>query len=63
MKSKFKLKKTNNMKTVKTIFAILFLSTMFIACEADAVNDEVGIEVNDQVADESDEDHVAPEKA
>ncbi|WP_159099346.1 hypothetical protein [Aquimarina spinulae] len=32
------------MKTVKTIFAILFLSTMFIACEADAVNDEVGIE-------------------
>ncbi len=51
------------MKTVKTIFAILFLSTMFIACEADAVNDEVGIEVNDQVADESDEDHVAPEKA
>ncbi|WP_161635329.1 hypothetical protein [Aquimarina macrocephali] len=32
------------MKTIKTIFAILFLSTMFIACEADAVNDEVGIE-------------------
>ncbi len=32
------------MKTIKTIFAILFLSSMFIACEADTVNDEVGIE-------------------
>ncbi|WP_438424130.1 hypothetical protein [Aquimarina macrocephali] len=50
------------MKTIKTIFAILFLSTMFIACEANAVNDEVGIELNDTVGDESDEDHVAPEK-
>ncbi|WP_074409134.1 hypothetical protein [Aquimarina megaterium] len=43
------------MKTVKTIFAILFLSTMFIACEADAVNDEVGIEVNDQIGEDGDE--------
>lgn len=32
------------MKTIKTLFAILFLSTFFIACEADSVNDEVGIE-------------------
>ncbi len=32
------------MKTIKTLFVILFLSTFFIACEADAVNDEVGIE-------------------
>lgn len=40
------------MKTIKTIFAILFLSTMFIACEANAVNDEVGIEVNDTIGEE-----------
>ncbi len=35
------------MKTIKTLFAILFLSTMFIACEADAVNDETAIELQD----------------
>lgn len=40
------------MKTIKTLFAILFLSTMFIACEADAVNDEVGIEVNDTIGED-----------
>ncbi|WP_438712400.1 hypothetical protein ACSTS3_08600 [Aquimarina muelleri] len=32
------------MKTIKTLFVILFLSTMFIACEAESVNEEVGIE-------------------
>ncbi|MBG6133288.1 hypothetical protein IWQ47_004785 [Aquimarina sp. EL_43] len=49
------------MKTVKTIFAILFLSTMFIACEANAVNDEVGIEVNDTIGSEDgDVDEVQP---
>ncbi len=35
------------MKTVKTLFAVLFLSTFFIACEADSVNDEVGFELED----------------
>jgi len=35
------------MKTIKTIFAILFLSSMFIACEADTANEEVGIEEAD----------------
>ncbi len=40
------------MKTIKTLFAILFLSTMFIACEADAVNDEVGLELGDEFATE-----------
>lgn len=35
------------MKTIKTLFAILFLSSMFIACEADSVNEEVGLEVED----------------
>ncbi|WP_299224134.1 hypothetical protein [uncultured Aquimarina sp.] len=32
------------MKAIKTIFAVLFVSSMFIACEADNINDEVGIE-------------------
>lgn len=32
------------MKAIKTIFAVLFVSSMFIACEADSINDEVGIE-------------------
>ncbi len=35
------------MKTIKTLFAIVVLSTMFIACEADSVNEEVGIELED----------------
>lgn len=49
------------MKTIKTLFAILFLSTFFIACEADNVNDEVGIELNDRFAEE-DEDVIDPGK-
>ncbi len=32
------------MKAIKTIFAVLFVSSMFIACEADNINDEVGLE-------------------
>ncbi len=36
------------MKTIKTLFAILFLTTMFIACEAESVNEEVGVEVEDR---------------
>lgn len=32
------------MKAIKTIFAVLFVSSMFIACEADSINEEVGIE-------------------
>lgn len=49
------------MKTIKTIFAILFLSTMFIACEANAVNDEVGIEDVDTVGEDEDAAQVEPE--
>ncbi len=45
-------------KTIKTLFAILFLTTMFMACEADTVNDEVGIEINDNFSDEADEEHI-----
>ncbi|MBQ0734303.1 hypothetical protein [Aquimarina celericrescens] len=36
------------MKTIKTLFTVLFLSTFFIACEADSVNEEVGIEFVDE---------------
>ncbi len=45
------------MKTVKTLFAILFLSTFFIACEADSVNEEVGIEVQDEINKFSEDGH------
>lgn len=48
------------MKTIKTLFAILFLTTMFIACEAESVNEEAGIEINDQIGEDG-EDHVVPE--
>ncbi len=32
------------MKTIKTIFAILLLTIAFVACEADSVNEEIGID-------------------
>ncbi|PKV51831.1 hypothetical protein ATE84_3931 [Aquimarina sp. MAR_2010_214] len=51
------------MKTIKTLFAILFLSTMFIACEADNVNDEVGIEDVDTFGSEDENDSTSPQKA
>ena len=51
------------MKTIKTLFAILFLSTFFIACEADSANEEVGIEdIENVVSLEDDEDTVKPEE-
>jgi len=40
------------MKTIKTIFAILFLSSMFIACEAEATEDQLGLEEAELVASE-----------
>ncbi len=49
------------MKTIKTLFAILFLSTFFIACEADSANDEIGIEINDEIGGEEDDDTIHPE--
>ncbi len=48
------------MKTIKTLFAILFLSTFFIACEADSVNEEVGIEDQILVSEDGDEE-ILPE--
>ncbi|MBP2833989.1 hypothetical protein J8281_17470 [Aquimarina sp. U1-2] len=43
------------MKTIKTLFAAIVVSTLFIACEADAVNEEVGLELEDQFASEDDD--------
>ncbi len=36
--------KKHIMKAIKTIFAILFVSSIFVACENDTINEEVGIE-------------------
>ncbi len=49
------------MKTIKTLFAILFLSTFFIACEADSVNDEVGIDDIEVLSTEDDTQETTPE--
>ncbi|WP_299189439.1 hypothetical protein [uncultured Aquimarina sp.] len=50
------------MKAIKTIFAVLFVSSMFIACESDSINEEVGIdEVEFELnAGEEDEEEVKP---
>ena len=32
------------MKAVKFLFAILFITSMFLSCETDSVNDEIGIQ-------------------
>ncbi len=37
------------MKTFKTILAILFLGGMFMGCEAESINDEVGYEIEDVI--------------
>ncbi len=50
------------MKTIKILFVTLFLSTFFIACETDSVNDEVGIEDNLEVVGEDEADEVQPQK-
>ncbi len=48
------------MKTIKALFAILFLSTMFLACEADAVNEEIGIEERDIIGEDDGGTQVGP---
>ncbi|GAA4272364.1 hypothetical protein U6A24_10535 [Aquimarina gracilis] len=40
------------MKTIKTLFAVVVVSTMFIACEADSVNEEIGIDNLETFSDE-----------
>ncbi len=51
------------MKTIKTLFAILFLSTFFIACEAESADDQVGIDLNEEIqkmSEDGDVDEVQP---
>ncbi|MBQ0734304.1 hypothetical protein [Aquimarina celericrescens] len=40
------------MKTIKIIFAVLLMSSMFLACEKDNVNDELGVEFVDEFGSE-----------
>ena len=40
-------KQKNIMKTFKTLFVALFISTFFIACEAETINEEVSVELED----------------
>ncbi|WP_226294394.1 hypothetical protein [Aquimarina algicola] len=42
------------MRTIKTLFIILFLSTFFIACETDSIDDELNTELNDINSSEDD---------
>ncbi len=49
------------MKTIRTIFAILFLSSLFIACEAEAADDQVQIE--DIYNEEDSNDSTEPESS
>ncbi|MFC5045956.1 hypothetical protein ACFSTE_14145 [Aquimarina hainanensis] len=49
------------MKTFKTLFVALFISTFFIACEAETINEEVSVELEDNqmmTGDETSTDHV-----
>ncbi|WP_160114538.1 hypothetical protein [Aquimarina sp. AU474] len=48
------------MKIIKTLFAILFLSTMFLACETNSVNEEIGIEDIDNVYGEDADEDIPP---
>ncbi len=48
------------MKTIKILFAVVVVSTMFIACEADSVNDEVGLELEEVVSEDEGGDQVQP---
>ncbi len=43
-------------KIIKTFCAILFLSASFMACEADPVSDEVGIEDQEILGEDGHED-------
>ncbi len=51
------------MKTIKLTLVVLFLSTLFVSCETDSVNDEIGIEVSDDsFAIEDDPGEIEPEE-
>lgn len=49
------------MKTIKTLFAVLFLSTFFIACEADALNEETEYQEIQNLNKEDDEGQTSPD--
>lgn len=50
------------MRTIKTLFVILCLSTLSMACESDSIDDEVGIEINENdIRGEDDEGQTTPE--
>ena len=40
------------MKTIKVLFAVLFVSSMFIACENDNINEELSVEEIEVVGEE-----------
>ncbi|WP_160114342.1 hypothetical protein [Aquimarina sp. AU119] len=48
------------MKTIKTLLVILFLGTLFVACEADSVNDEIGIDGIETFGSEEAHDAIPP---
>ncbi|QKX06293.1 hypothetical protein HN014_15700 [Aquimarina sp. TRL1] len=53
------------MKTFKTLFVALFISTFFIACEAETINEEVSVELEDEkmMTGEDENDAVGEERA
>jgi len=48
------------MKTIKTLFAVVVLSSVFYACEAETLNEEVGIEDVELLGTEDDSQEVQP---
>ncbi len=48
------------MKTIKTLFAILFLTTMFLACETESVNEEIGFEEDIEIIGEDGDEDIKP---
>ncbi len=45
---------------IKLLFVVVVLTTAFSACEADVVNEEVGIENIEQIGEDADVDEVLP---
>ncbi|WP_158597774.1 hypothetical protein [Aquimarina sp. AD10] len=48
------------MKTVKALFVILVLTTIFLGCEADELNDETAIEIEDVMGEDEEGNGVEP---
>ncbi|MCK8523539.1 hypothetical protein M0D21_18290 [Aquimarina sp. D1M17] len=43
------------MRTIKTFFAILFFGALFIGCETDTVDEEIGLENIEVIGEDGDE--------